>query len=99
MERVPKIRCSNRKDVYPIQIYDINLRGVTLTLTNNGHLQGYLLAFYRLPISFSILFLKVLVEGADTMNSDNEFHISTTLWLKNCLLHNLLHCDLLNFKL
>ena len=54
----------------------------------------------------SILFLKVLVEGADTMNSDNEFHIiclniilSMTLWLKNRLLHNLLHCDLLNFKL
>ena len=46
----------------------------TFTLTNNGHLHGYSLAFYKLPIQFSICcqlyFLKIFIEGVDTINLD-----------------------------
>ena len=35
----------------------------------------------------------IYFSSIDIIHSDNEFHISITLWLKNRLLHNLLHCD------
>ena len=52
---------------------------------------------YLKPVFIDSVFLNKFVEGADIILSGNEFHISTSLRLKNRHLQSLMHCCLSTF--
>ena len=55
--------------------------------THNGHLQGYSLSFYKLPISFSICylvyFLKILEQGIYFLLEQGTCFLGLTTWFES----------------